>query len=608
VPPVALVAFADSVLEDQLRPVFGLLFLVSATAMLFADGLRRVAGWGPVWSRPGRAARLDVTAGRGARRIAAAAVAVAAVAPIFLPGFGSRGVIDVTTTGDDSVRIDPLVSVQNSLQRDDVATVFEVEAEVGRYWRLVSLPNFDGSGWTPDPEPPSEEIEPGASLEVSARSVAVGEPAEVTLTTMSELAMPWLPLPYPPTSTDAQLEGMRWDPEGGSITLEQGVGQGVTYRATADVVQPTPAELRDETLAADAATVRYTQVPPDLPADIRQLALEWTRDAITPYDKVIAIQDRLTDTSVFSYDASVPASTSERAMVEFLTETRRGFCQQFSSTMAVMLRTLAIPARLAVGFTPGSFEGSADRLTVTTENAHSWVEVYFPSYGWLPFEPTPGRQNPVAYPYIAPGSDTTCDPESGECTPTRRGGAAGAGAAETAATSVGRREGLAPAGSLAAAGRDPTGAGDAGAAPDDRIVNGRRGLLALTAVTVVVLALVPLIRAWRRRRRLRAARSSPRALILATYDVFVDRAADLGHPKPPGQTLEEYRRALAASSSRLDGDLDRLTRLATDAAYAPREPERDDALEAARASRSVVQTMRRQAPWTQRLTGPYRPR
>ena len=67
-----------------------------------------------------------------------------------------------------------------------------------------------------------------------------------------------------------------------------------------------------------------------------------------------------------------------------------------------MLRTLGIPARLAVGFTPGEPAGSSDRLTVTTENAHSWVEVLFPSYGWVPFEPTPSRQNVVAYRYLDP--------------------------------------------------------------------------------------------------------------------------------------------------------------------------------------------------------------
>ena len=163
VPPVALVGFADSVLEDVVRPVFGLLFLVAATAVLFADGMRRVQGWGPVWTGAGRGARLDVAAGRGARRVAGAAVVVAAMAPILLPGFGSRGLIDFSTADDGRVRIDPLVSVQSSLQREEITPVFEVETDTPRYWRMVALPNFDGRTWSPDPEPVTLDVAPGAS-------------------------------------------------------------------------------------------------------------------------------------------------------------------------------------------------------------------------------------------------------------------------------------------------------------------------------------------------------------------------------------------------------------------------------------------------------------
>ena len=426
-PPVALVGFADSVLEDAVRPIFGLLFLVAATAVLFADGMRRVQGWGPVWTGPGRAARLDVAAGRGARRVAGAAVLVAAVAPILLPGFGARGLIDFSTTDDDRVRIDPLVSVQSSLQRDEVTAVFEVETQIPLYWRMVALPNFDGRFWSPEPEPPSLEIAPGAALETTTPPLGLPETTEVSFTTANELVLPWLPLPYPPRSTDADLDGMRWDPEGGSILLDGGVDAGVTYTAVADVVRPTPEQLRAEPLVATTQSARYSQVPPDLPEPISSFARQWTRGTESTYDAVIAIQDRFADPKYgFSYDVNVPGSSSEAAMVDFLTTTKVGFCQQFSSTMAVMLRSLGIPARLAVGFTPGAFSGSAERLTVTTENAHSWVEVLFPSFGWLPFEPTPNRQNTVGYPYLDPSTADECvSYRGGSCVPVDPGGGRG---------------------------------------------------------------------------------------------------------------------------------------------------------------------------------------
>ena len=610
VPPVALVGFADSVLEDVVRPIFGLLFLVAATALLFADGLRRVQGWGPVWTAPGRAARLDVAAGRGARRVAAATIMVAAIAPIVLPGFGARGVIDFSSSDDDRVRIDPLVSVQASLTRDEVASVFEVEADIGRYWRMVALPNFDGRVWSPEAEPATVPIVSGTELPTSTPLTDPGETTEVTFTTTSELALPWLPLPYPPVSTDAPLEGMRWDPHGGSISLESGVDPGVTYTAVANVVQPTPDELRDEDPAATEEAVRHIVVPPDLPDEIAETALRWSQGAETPYDQIIAIQDHFTDAAEFTYNADVPATSSDTAMVEFLKVTKEGFCQQFSSTMAAMLRTLGIPARLAVGFTPGARTGPSETLTVTTENAHSWVEVLFPSFGWVPFEPTPNRQNLDAYPHLDPDAAQACVKPDGSACGGGRGESQG-DPGPTAATSAFLREGVRVDLSGLRGARGSGGlvaSGVANAAPDPGPFTARNALGAALAIGAIGGALVPPVRALRRRRRLRKAGPTPRSLILTTYDVFEDRAAELGHARAPGQTLEEYRYAVETSGVAVDGDLVRLTRLATDAAYAAREPGRQQADEATRMSQAVVRAMRRQAGWSQRVTGPYRRR
>ena len=98
--------------------------------------------------------------------------------------------------------------------------------------------------------------------------------------------------------------------------------------------------------------------------------------------------------------------------------------------------------------------------------------------------------------------------------------------------------------------------------------------LALLGVALVVALAIPPLRALRRRRRLRKAGDEPRALILATYDVFAERAADLGYPRTSGETLREYRRRLASSGAITDGHLERLTSIAGRAAYAPAEPDR----------------------------------
>ncbi|HVF08523.1 MAG TPA: transglutaminaseTgpA domain-containing protein [Actinomycetota bacterium] len=612
-PPVALVGFADSVLDDLVRPVFGLLFLASAAALLFADAMRRVQGWGPVWTAQGRDARLDVVAGRSARRVASAAVVVAALAPALMPGFGSRGVIDFSTSDDGRVRIDPLVSVQASLSREEVTPVFEVRADVGMYWRMVALPNFDGQVWSPDEEPPTLPVVAGTPLVASTPPLAApAGTTEVTFTTTSELAQPWLPLPHPPRSTDAQLEGMRWDPQGGSIALGSGIEPGVTYTAVADIVRPTADELRAEVISATNEALRYTVTPDDLPAEVRGLAQRWTRDATNDYERIIAIQEQFTRPGNFTYNDDVPASTSDDALVEFLTESRQGFCQQFSSAMAIMLRSLGVPARLAVGFTPGRVDPSGGRFTVTTENAHSWVEVLFPRYGWVPFEPTPNRQNLTAYPYLDPAAAQPCpDPPCGGPGGTQVGQNTQENAANSSAAREGGGLGLRPDfnnGRLGRGGGGAIASGVANAAPDPGPFTTGNALLSAVAIGAITLALLPPVRALGRRRRLRRARRAPRSLILATYDVFADRAAELGYPRRVGQTIEEYRAAVASSGVPVDGDLTRLSMLATTAAYSAPEPDEHQAEEATRTSHAVLRAMRRHAGWKHRVTGPYRRR
>jgi hypothetical protein len=120
------------------------------------------------------------------------------------------------------------------------------------------------------------------------------------------------------------------------------------------------------------------------------------------------------------------------------------------------------------------------------------------------------------------------------------------------------------------------------------------------------LLLVPPVRAWRRRRRLRRARHDPRQLILATYDVFTERAGELGFVRQRGETLEEYRGRMAASGRLAVDHLDRLTKVTAGAAYSPREPVAEDARAASADASQVLKELRKGTSLTQRVTGPYR--
>jgi hypothetical protein len=94
---------------------------------------------------------------------------------------------------------------------------------------------------------------------------------------------------------------------------------------------------------------------------------------------------------VFQYDETPPQSVDVPPLEAFVTRTRLGYCQHFAGAMALMLRYLGIPARVAAGFTSGTYDRSKHEWTVTDHDAHTWVEAWFPRYGWLPFDPTPGR-------------------------------------------------------------------------------------------------------------------------------------------------------------------------------------------------------------------------
>jgi transglutaminase-like putative cysteine protease len=151
-----------------------------------------------------------------------------------------------------------------------------------------------------------------------------------------------------------------------------------------------------------AWTLQYTELNDDGSQGaetIRSLADQWTSGVSDPYDEAVAIEDHLRDPAFFQYTLDPPADRNPKVwpLVFFLTTSHRGYCQYFASAMGAMLRSLDIPTRLVTGYgpgTPASAGGIRPRAElgewiVTSSDAHTWVEAYFPNYGWIPFEPTP---------------------------------------------------------------------------------------------------------------------------------------------------------------------------------------------------------------------------
>lgn len=145
------------------------------------------------------------------------------------------------------------------------------------------------------------------------------------------------------------------------------------------------------------------ELPGDLPERVSELAHELTEGMDSEYEMVRAIETYLKEEGGFRYSLRETQETppGEDYVDYFLFDTKVGYCDNFSSAMTVMLRAVGIPARWAKGFTPGTLQTDADGeeyYQVSNSNAHSWTEVYFPSFGWIPFEPSPSFFQPMTHP------------------------------------------------------------------------------------------------------------------------------------------------------------------------------------------------------------------
>ena len=182
---------------------------------------------------------------------------------------------------------------------------------------------------------------------------------------------------------------------------------GESYDSTASIAVPTANQLHEAGLDYPQwVTDRYLQLPADFSPRIVELAQTLTEDLSTPYDKAVAITNYLR--GELEYVDRMPLAPFDRDPIEWaLFDQKQGFCNYYASAEVLILRSLGIPARLAVGYAHGERENKAGRIqyTVRVRDAHAWPEVYFPGTGWVEFEPT-ANQDPLIRPLINPEQST----------------------------------------------------------------------------------------------------------------------------------------------------------------------------------------------------------
>jgi transglutaminase-like putative cysteine protease len=328
-----------------------------------------------------------------------------------LPGARADALVDTHhDAGGVTEVLSPLVDIRSRLVNRADTRLFAVTSSAPAYWRVTGLPQFDGNTWGL----------PDRSLEDVDGTLS--EPAPGSTENRQQITIAGLRGPLVPSAAEPERAspsaGLRWNAETSTLVrVDRDLAPGDRFTIVSATPSFTPDTLRAASSSQPPDPI-YTDLPADFPRSITEEAMRVTAGQHTVYDQMLALQNWFR--SEFRYSLDVPQGHSTSAIEAFLRQ-RVGYCEQFAGTFAAMARSLGIPARVAVGYTPGIAQADGSRV-VLGRNAHAWPEVWFDGLGWVPFEPTPGRGEPGAQSYtgVVPAQDETAP---GEGTDSAGGGA-----------------------------------------------------------------------------------------------------------------------------------------------------------------------------------------
>jgi protein-glutamine gamma-glutamyltransferase len=401
----------------------------------------------------------------------------------------------------------------------------------------------------------------------------------------------------------------------GAVTVPTGLTRGLQYTAWSYAPQPTPAQLNRSQPLYPAAltrsralldvwpgvtappfgsaqrTRRLTELLDAHPELARYTPLEKAALAVagggrSPYAAAISLESWFRERGGFTYTSS-PAVFAEAPLVGFVVQTRAGYCQYFAGAMALMLRYLGVPARVAVGFSSGAYDARRGVWTVTDHDAHAWVEAWFHGYGWLPFDPTPGAGRPERGQLDAPYS-------AGSPRFSLRATGITVAGSPIAPAQAAHRHGEADGSKANTSQRG--GGGDAAASSSSA---GHRSLLVLLAMLVGG-ALAGIALAKLAVRRWRYASRDPRRVAAACRQELADFLLDQRIDAARSATLHELGTLVREE---LAVDPDQFVAAATAARFGPPEGARPAARDARRELRALMRAVRTRLTTRERLRG-----
>jgi transglutaminase-like putative cysteine protease len=275
------------------------------------------------------------------------------------------------------------------------------------YWRGLTYDRYNGRGWLTGP---TWTTEYGAGKLVALATTPIYRTVRQEVRVVGDLGE-LLYVAGTLVTADHDYR-VAWRSPGDAFGATIGA---TAYRADSLVTVVSQAQLRSAgSVYPEWVLDRYLALPDGLPARVLSLAHDLTATALTPYDRTRAIEAYL---RTFPYTLDLPVPPPGRDVVDyFLFDLQRGYCDYYATAMVVLARAAGLPARLVTGYARGIYDAENSRYVVTEADAHSWVEVYFPGYGWVEFEPTaglPAIERPAeTIPVVPPEREAALEPAS----------------------------------------------------------------------------------------------------------------------------------------------------------------------------------------------------
>ncbi|NEA36808.1 DUF3488 and transglutaminase-like domain-containing protein [Streptomyces sp. SID13031] len=491
--------------------------------LLSAEGRTRLSRWG---RRISGVSHLDAAEpieasalGQAGRRIGLSVVALAALLPALIPalpegviGNGLNGSGAGSGAGAVISANDPMLDMGKNLKRGDNVTALTYTGGPagGVYLRLTALDSFDGNVWRVSDKGEGQRIgndllsPPPGYLGDLTKVPQVKMKIEVERALRSQLA----PVPYPLRSISLKKN---WKYYTSALDVTSTNGQvvgGEDYNLTYYDLQPTAQELNDSIPTGEPDQVTSELPNSKINPEVVQLAQQVTAEAKgNRFQQAAALQSYFRS-STFTYSTATDSKSGMNALNDFLLRSRRGYCEQFATGMALMARILGIPSRVAIGFLPRPAD-SDNKHVVKMHDMHAWPELYFQGIGWVTFDPTPPARIATAPSWTNPANVGPTSPIT---------------TAPTAPTTPG--ETVSPTAKTPNERNLPGDSGLGTVNAGNWFTNGGGKLIGLTLLAILLLCVPWLIRTLTRRKRF--SRLPSRIGIEGLWAEVRDTARDLG--------------------------------------------------------------------------------